>query len=388
MVVFKFSLVWMMVLAGFVSMAQAEISPLPYHIDTTLPPDDKTEDADKGTPTTNLEVGAEFFGHYNTQANEGMGGLAAIMIDLDVKLNERFSLFGAFHFDSSPWHDFLNETLEQRQHTPLAYDIKLEVEEFFADWIIIPERLKIRAGRRFSRYSYANQLHLADFEFNMKPRIYTSYWGNNHGMAIDGLSLKVKGSSGIANAALFMEAAKNGVASEQTLFTTVLDTHFDFRYFDLGVRGFTYFDHQNETHPLFIYLDETQTSLIPLNDQLGLNAWGGSTQWFFDLSDKKSLLLQAEWINRRMGDDFYPGMYAFVQLVHSERFLTSVMYQQLDIPVIKNNQITSQTEQVYTFGISYFPIEWHRLRLEYSHFSNSLHHRNMILLKYTFIVAV
>ncbi len=345
---------------------------------------DHDGDAGSNNPSIVIELGAETFMHHDFSANAMIGGLAAIMIDIDGHLNDSFSFFGAFHFDTSPWHDFLNEPFDHRQDAGFAYDVELEVEEFFVDWDILPEHLELRAGRRFSRFSYANQLHLADFQFNMKPRIFTSYWGNNHGLAIDGLSLSLSGEAGPAKAVFFAEAAKNGLASAHTMITTVLDTRFDLGGLDLGVRGFAYFDHQTENHPLLFGIDETRFDLINLHSGLGLNAWGMGVSSLWDLHNGKALLLQSEWVNRKLGDDFLLGMYAFLQFDFSEKLSASAMYQQLEMPVLSNDRLITEKEQAYTLGVSWFPLPEHRLRLEYNHFNNSAFYNKMILLKYTF----
>lgn len=335
-------------------------------------------------PELTFEIGAETFYHIDTQSGNMMGGLAAIMIDISGKVNDRFSFFGAFHFDSSPWYELLNTPLFERQEAAIAYDIDLEVEEFFLDWKPLPGRIELRAGRRFSRLSYANQLHLADFEFNMKPRIYTSYWGNNHGLALDGLSLELAGGGERVNVSILAEAAKNNRASDHAIVTTVVDARYAKDFFDIGLRGFAYFDHQTERHPFLIHLYDDDLGWVGLNSGMGLNAWGGGFKGLWGFDENRFVHLQAEWVYRKIGNDFLTGMYAFLQVDVSEKITAGVMYQNLEMPVFTEHGLHSETEKAYTAGLSYFPQTGHRLRIEYSNFSNSTFYNDMIVVKWTF----
>lgn len=353
--------------------------------------DDDADDADDddsfSQPYFSVEVGAESFFHHDFRSNETLGGLAAIMIDMDARISKHFSFFGAFHFDTSPWYDFLNQPFIERRGADFAYDIDLEVEEFFLTWAVLPGRLELSAGRRFSMVSYANQLHLADFQFNTKPRIFTDYWGNNHGLALDGIGLKwIVGTDNFSTSFLF-EAAKNGYSADHTIATGIVDTRLDLSAFELGVRGFTYFDHQTDHHPLIQYVPE-ETDWFFMDDGFSMNALGGGLYAYLPLTNNRSLLFQSEILNRKMARDNYYGMYGFLIFNYSASIAGSAMYQQLDIPLLTEGHSDRTREHGVTFGVSYFPTAGHRVRLEYSNFNNSAFYKSMLLAKWTFYVSV
>jgi len=336
-------------------------------------------------PFLEVELGGETYYKYSHESGDGIGGLAAIMVDLDGQLSDRLTFFGALHFDSSVWHDYLNQPARIRKENP-DYDIELEVEEFFITWKPEFASMEFTAGRMFSVVSYANQLHLADFQFNMKPRIFTEYWGDNHGLAMDGASLKWFRDAGRTRTALLFEAAKTGYDSEHTVFTSTVDFAFDMGNFDMGVRGFGYFDHQENDHPLIKYMPANGLWNETLNEGMGLNAWGGGVNALWDTPGERTVFFQTEWVNRKISDDNLFGGYAFLILDHNDKFSSSIMYQQLELPDFENPVKGFKKEKVYTIGFSYFPIYNHRLRLEYNHFSNSDFYDNMVLAKWTFFI--
>jgi hypothetical protein len=338
-------------------------------------------------PAFAIEVGAESFFHHDFRSNETLGGLAAIMIDMDARISQRFSFFGAFHFDTSPWYDFMNQPFIERQDAYFAYDIDLHVEEFYLTWAVVPERFELSAGRRFSMISYANQLHLADFQFNTKPRIFTEYWGDNHGMALDGIGLKwTVGHDNFSTSFLF-EAAKNGYSADHTIAIGIVDARLELSALELGIRGFTYFDHQTENHPLFHYVPG-QTEWFLMDDGFSMNATGGGLNAYLPLNNNRSLLFQSEILNRKMAADNYFGMYGFLIFNYSTSIAGSVMYQQLDIPLLTEGFSDRTREHSVTLGVSYFPAPDHRVRIEYGHFSNSNFYRSMLLAKWTFCVSI
>ncbi len=351
-------------------------------------PTDGSGEADN--PFLIIELGGETYYKYSPEPGDGIGGLAAIMVDLDGQLSERLTFFGAFHFDSAVWHDFLNKPAFVRKADP-DYDIELEVEEFFITWKPEATNLEFTAGRMFSVVSYANQLHLADFQFNMKPRIFTEYWGDNHGLALDGGSVKWFHDTGRSRTALLVEAAKNGYQSSHTVLTTTLDFAFNVGDFDMGIRGFGYFDHQENDHPFLKYVPSSHVSVadaVELNNGLGMNAWGGGANLLWYTPGDRSVFFQTEWVNRKLANESFFGGYAFLILNHTNKISSSIMYQQLELPDFGSQMVDDTNERVYTVGLSYIPIYNHRLRLEYNHFSESSFYDNMLLAKWTFFLEL
>lgn len=347
---------------------------------------DEDERITRTDPSFLIEVGAESFLYSGQRSSEVTGGLAAIMIDLDGRLSDRFSFFGAFHFDTSPWHAFLNQPMHERKDASFAYDIDLEVEEFFLTWLVVPGRLALSMGRRFSRVSHVNQLHLADFQFNTKPRVYTEYWGNNHGLALDGIGLTWLHETDRFAGSLTLEAAKNGHLSEQTTATAILDAQYDLGPMVLGIRGFSYFDYETEDHPLFHHFQDDD---LLLNDtRIGMNAAGGSLFMSMPLINNRSLLFQSKVLNRKMAGHNFLGMYGFLILSFSESIAGSIMFQQLELPAFHDSIQGHYHERGITLGLSYFPVPEHRIRLEFSKFENSSFYTDMLLLKWTFYVSI
>ncbi|ASB49775.1 hypothetical protein CDL62_11825 [Alkalitalea saponilacus] len=337
-------------------------------------------------PDIDLEIGGEIFAKQTTESGNYMLGLAAIMVDVDVIFNDKISLFGAFHFDSSPWHDLLNETRQTRMGTPSPYDIELEVEEFYLTWNTTGF-LTITAGRWFSRISPVNQLHLADFQFNMKPRIFTSYWGNNHGMAIDGIGTKLYYNNSNSEMALKTELAKNGIEKENTLLTNTLSYTYHNETTTINPRIFGYWEHQSNLHPFFALEEEENFNNQELQTGHKINGWGGNLTIEQTMRNDQSLLFTAEWMNRKFGNRSYPGGYAFLVYSPTDKWNASIMYQQLKLPLLEPG-IGSMSEKSITTGVSWFPYQNHRLRLEYQHYGEKIYHENMLLLKYTFIFDV
>ncbi len=338
------------------------------------------------TPAFELKIGGEGFYSIEPATGNGFGGIAAIMVDMDASIHEHLDFFAAFHFDSALWDDFLNKPRLQREGLPPEHRIDLTVEEFFLSWIPMGEILEIMAGRRFSGFSYANRLHLADFQFNMKPRIFTTYWGDNHGLALDGISLRVTLPNDGFSTSFMVEAAKSAYGGDQTVMTSVLDAGFSAGNLDIGLRGFGYFDHQTFCHPLLNYCNEDISSQLTLDEGFALNAFGGGTNLLWKTGGRKSVFFQAEWIGRRIMSNFLYGGYAFAKLVHSEKVSSSFMVQQLEMPDFLGEEPNGRIERSYNPGISYFPMEKHRFRLEYHYSDNSIYYRNMLLFKYTFFL--
>ncbi|TCO09772.1 hypothetical protein [Natronoflexus pectinivorans] len=337
-------------------------------------------------PQVDLEIGGELFAKQTTESGNYMMGVAAVMIDIDLVFNEKVSLFGAFHFDSSPWHDLLNETRQTRMTESSPYDIELEVEEFYLTWNAT-RFLTVTAGRWFSRISPVNQLHLADFQFNMKPRIFTSYWGSNHGMAIDGIGTKLHYSTDNSELALKTEFAKNGIEKENTLFTNTLSYKHTNERTTINPRIFGYWEHQTTNHPFLALQDEENFKMRELRTGLKKNGWGGSLTISHNIRSNQSLLFTTEWMNRKYGSSNYPGAYAFLVYSPSENWSASIMYQQLKLPLATDGVGTINEKSIIS-GISWFPYTNHRLRLEYQHYGEKIYHENMLLMKYTFIFDI
>ncbi len=337
-----------------------------------------------------MEMGGETYSKYSPEAGDGIGGLAGIMVDLDGNLSEQMTFFGALHFDSSLWHDFLNKPAYIRKENS-NNEIGMEVEEFFITWKPDIANLEFTAGRMFSVISYANQLHMSDFQFNMKPRIFTEYWGDNHGLALDGGSIKWQYDAGRTRTAFLVEAARNGYQSEHTMLTSTVDFAFDMGNVDMGLRGFGYFDHQANDHPFFNNIpasDAPFVDAVELNDGLGMNAWGGGANFLWDRPGDRSVFFQTEWVNRKFANDNFFGGYAFLVLNHTDKISSSIMYQQLELPDFESGAINVTEEQVYTVGLTYLPVYNHRLRLEYNHFTDNSFYDNMLLAKWTFFIEI
>lgn len=334
-----------------------------------------------------IEIGGEIFSAFDAVDNHWMGGLAAIMVDVDVRVNNRLSLFGAFHFDSDVWHDFMNKPAFQRQEEGFAYDIELEVEEFFITWLAFPGKMELTAGRMFSVISYANQLHLADFQFNMKPRIFTDYFGSNHGLALDGFSSKFYTSNDLLTASVFVEAAKNGFDRDLLVLTGTTDLIVRMDDVSYGFRAFGYFDHQRSDHPAFMYIPSSELPfMVDLKDGFGLNAWGAGIHLLWEMQTHSSIFFQSEFVSRSLGEEFLRGGYAFLIFSHTPKLSSSFMFQQLEIPLFREKGWSTATETAYTFGLSYFPFEGNRLRIEYSRFHDSPFYNHMLLAKWTFFL--
>jgi hypothetical protein len=97
---------------------------------------------------------------------------------------------------------------------------------------------------------------------------------------------------------------------------------------------------------------------------------------------------QTEVVSRRMAGDDYFGMFGFVLFNFSEVIAGSAMYQQLALPVIKEGIPERIIEHAMTLGLSYYPFPGHRIRFEYSDFTNSSFYKRMLIAKWTFCVSV
>ncbi len=334
-----------------------------------------------------IDLGGESFVAHDPAYGKSTAGLTAIMLDVDARINRRFSLFAAFHFDSEVWHGLINLPRAMRTDEARGPGLDLEVEEFFVSWSPLFPHLELTAGRMFSVSGYANQLHLADFHFNMKPRIFSAYWGDNHGLSLDGLSLKLSGRRGRAHAAFFVEAARNDQAREHSMLLTVADLRFGLEGFDLGFRGFAYADFHSFDHPLYQYAPEASLPLPGLGGgDFGLHALGGGMNAMWPMGAGKNLFFQAEWMQRNAPGESFGGGYAFVVLDHSERFSSSLMLQQLEVAAFSRGQWQKQSEKALTLGLSYYPVPYQRFRLEYARFSQSLYYDRLLLLKWTFFI--
>lgn len=333
-------------------------------------------------PSIGLEVGGELFYKYGLQSKDHLGGLAAIMVDVDFHISRSLTGFGAFHFDSSPWYDFMNRSFQtgDSDHP----DIELHVEEFFAEWAPV-EFFRLKAGRRYSRFSQVNQLHLADFQFATKPRILTAYMGDNHGLALDGVSMQWLINSGGSTFWWLTELEKTGLAGEDLSFTTVLNWTLDLGSSDLSIRTYGFFDHQQrEDNRLYNSFAPDEYALLPLDSDIGLNAWGGSVRYEASRSSRRPLMLHAELMNRRISDRYFTGGFAFVHYGFAQRWIANMMYQQLDLPFIADDALDFVTERSVTIGIAFMATPDQRIRLEYSYYDGSPFYNDMLLLKYTF----
>lgn len=333
-------------------------------------------------PSVGLDVGGELFYKYGLHSNRHFGGLAAIMIDVDYNISRNITGFGAFHFDSSPFYDFMNRSFqtEDSEHP----DIELHVEEFFVEWTPVTF-FRLKAGRRYSRFSQVNQLHLADFQFSTKPRILTAYMGDNHGLALDGVSMQWLLHSGSSTFWWLTELEKTGFSGEDLSFTTVLNWRLAIGSSNLMVRTYGFFDHQQRPdNRLFNSFAPDEYALLPLDSVIGLNAWGGSVRFEALQSSGRPLILHAELMNRRVSDRYFTGGFAFVHYGFAERWIANMMYQQLDVPFIADSDLDFVTERSLTLGLSFIATPDQRIRLEYSYFHDSPFFDDMLLLKYTF----
>jgi hypothetical protein len=343
-------------------------------------------DADRNRKL-DFDLTGETFFAFDYRTRKGLGGLAHIMFDIDIHLTDIISVTGAFHFDTSPWQNFLNKPAAYRQENKvLAYDIKIEAEEFFIKLSQPIKNFDVYVGRMFSYISYANQLHVNDFQYNIKPRIFTDYWGNNHGFSLDGLRARLFTGRNNIVASLFIEAAKAGEYSENKVITAIADATFDLGTLQIGLRGFSYFDHQTSNHPMLRYLPLNQVERFNLRDEFGLNSHGIGfrAKWHGKLSEP--VLFQTEWMNRRVSKDFYSGGYAFLIIPLKEKLMGSIMFQQLENAVLYDDDSYSNKEKAATLGLWYLPITDHRLRLEHSRYFNSLFYRSLTTIKWTFAV--
>ncbi len=333
-----------------------------------------------------LDLGGEFFAQQSLQNNESLIGLAAIMVDVDLYLNEKLTGFAAFHFDSSPWHSFLNRSYNYNETD--EYDISLHVEEFHMQWQAT-KIISLKVGRRYAGISAVNAMHLADFDFSTKPRIFTMYYGDNHGLAIDGLSLKLEQSFGNSNISLENEWGKNSIHRNTGQLSSTLRYQYENDKNIIDARIYGYFDYQNapENKLLNLFDAADYYSLQPSN-AFEMNAKGASLSYNYILSDQKNLLLHAELMTREIGKKSYMGGFAYLQAQFSEKWNASIMYQELKVPFFENSLLNAYTERITTLGISYEPNENQRIRLEYSNTNNNPFYDNMLLLKYRVYVNI
>jgi len=346
---------------------------------------DKTKE--KPSTAFEIEIGGEFFAKQAFEKKPFLTGLAAIMIDLDFQVSNRLSGFAAFHFDSGIWHSFINRSFivdEEKDHT----DIELHVEEFFVAWNPI-NFLELKAGRRYSRISRANYMHLADFEFNAKPRVFTTFFGDNHGLAIDGLSGEVKMESEKTSFSFLTEIGRNGDQSNNLIVTSTMEAGFESKNWNASIKGFSIFDHQQNDNPWFSKsISPERQNLLNLTEGLKMNALGASISLFTSVTKTLDINISTETFSRKLGNAKLFGGFGFARATFGKRFSLALMYQAVEIPTIENNSIASIREQSTTLGVSWFPTDRQRLNLEFSNFSNSPFYNNMVLLKYTFNIGI
>lgn len=338
-------------------------------------------------PKLKSEAGAELFFLQNTASSENLIGLAAIMIDLDMVISRQTTAFAAFHFDASPFYSLLNRSF-QTELEP-EYEIDLHVEELYALWEPTAY-FALKAGRRYSGISAVNESHLADFQFNMKPRIFTAYIGDNHGLAMDGLSMKWILPLGPGRLSWLTEAAKNSLTGKDWVITGILDWSSNEikNGYTFGVRAFTYFDQQKKTDKLlYNTFHPEEYAMLYLQRDMNLNARGLSVSLAKETAGSRGIYFHAEWMQRRISRFFYSGGFAFVHLTLSEKWHAGLMYQHLELPFIEDGNLDRQTEYAIIPGLSYQPGNQHRIRLEYNHFENSPFYEPFLLMKYTFMIS-
>lgn len=340
-----------------------------------------------GKPKLTPEAGAEFFFLQNTASSENLIGLAAVMIDLDMVISRQATAFAAFHFDASPFYSFLNRSFQTEMNPD--YEIDLHVEELYALWEPAAY-FALKAGRRYSGISPVNELHLADFQFNMKPRIFTAYIGDNHGLAIDGLSMKWTLPLGPGRLSWLTEAAKNSFSGKDWVVTAILDWSANEikNGYSFGIRAFSYFDHQKKTDKhLYNTFHPEELAMLHLQKDMNLNAHGFSVSFAKETAGNRGLYFHAEWMQVRISRRFYSGGFAFVHMALSEKWYAGLMYQQLELPFIEGDQLDRLTEYSITPGLSYKSSPNQRIRLEIGLYENSPFFDQFLLLKYTFVIG-
>ncbi|MFO7978107.1 MAG: hypothetical protein R6U64_05555 [Bacteroidales bacterium] len=347
----------------------------------------RPEDSIKSSRGLFLELNAETFLKQGVSSGRNYMGLAAIMLEVEGSLHRKFSFSGALGFDSSLWQDFLNTPAALRYQPTSQTELTPAVEEFLISWIADPDHFSVSAGRMLSGINYAGNHRSADSYFNYNPRIFTEYWGDNGGLALDGIRGQWQQQTDEFTGSLTVEAAKNGYHSEQFILTTIIDLNLQAESLEIGTRWFGYFDHQEHEHP-FLKWNTTDHSGTFVCEGFGFNAWGAAinASWRKEASEKA--ILQLQLMNRKLGDSFVRGGYASLVYNLTPRLSNTLMLQHLERPVFQEASLKVKEERGITLGMAYMPLPGHRLCLEYNYFANSSFYADMIVAKWSFLVTL
>ncbi len=336
-------------------------------------------------PQLFVEIGGETFYSFQAGNNNLYGGLAAIMIDMELLVNRQFTLFSAFHFDSDKWHALLNPSLGTDPGDIDPGGIGLEVEEFFLKWAPGNSGFNLSAGKMLARIGFANQVHLSDFEFAIKPRVFSEYWGDNHGVYTEGLRASYLVQTGVLDLGFRLEASKTDLSETAMEVIPSMDLGLSIGNTNLGLKAFAKFDHQTEAHSFWNRLTADAHQAFIMEDGGGFNSFGGGLSIFHEYDAEKNLHFQTEWISRRFASQQYLGGYAFLKYTPSSSFRYGIMFQDLQLPALSQSGVVMENETSLVGNISYFPNDSQRIMVEYSHFPNSLFYGSMIMLKWTFV---
>jgi len=331
-----------------------------------------------------VDVGAELFAKYAFPDGGTMAGIGAIMVDADLRISPSVTGFGAFRFDGRSWYNYLNRGRlgDYKQEAEYAF----HVEEFFVLWQPIP-LLEIKAGRRYSRISPANQLHLADFEFNAKPRIFTAYMGENYGLGVDGISMQWNLEREKNHLYWLTEASKNSMNQRDLMITSSLGYIRKGLQHTISLRGFIIADHESwRGHRLLGAIHPLDYAKLYLIDEMDINTWGTSLVVDRALGNGRSLRLQGEYISQQIGGNWFRGGYAFLHYHFRPKWQVNLMYQALEVPELHPKYLlfTHNNEQIITAGFAWLPNQDQRIRIEYTPYFNLDYY--VLLFKYTFMV--
>ncbi len=341
---------------------------------------------EKTLPGIEMDFGLELFAKKEFEKCPFRVGLAAFMIDLGVKASDKFWGFAALHFDSKNWHSFLNRSFEAKESDG-DFGIELHLEELFVAWNPL-KRLEIKAGRRYSRISRANSLHLSEFEFNTKPRVLTKFFGDNHGLAIDGICGQMDFEFGGATINILSEIGRNNREASGLIISNSIEAVFENKNSTLGLKGFTIFDKQQNENPWFSNnIPKEYHNQLNLTEGVNLNSFGLIINYSTKISKGLSLQISAEGLTRKLGNKNFYGGFGFTHFKFNNKFAGGIMLQDVNFPHFEYGSLNSIREKATTLGLSWYPDTNKRLNLEWSTFSNSPFYNNMVLMKYTLILG-
>lgn len=345
------------------------------------------EESMESLPLLDLELSGETFFKQGFSSGRNFMGLAAIMVDLSGSLNPQLSFSGAIGFDSSLWQDFLNTPATYRYQPQSQAEMTPAVEAFSITWTPEGGPFSVTAGRMISGIGFADHQYSADSYFNFNPRIFTEYWGDNAGLSLDGIRGQWKQQYNELTTTLMVEAAKNGYDSEQVILTTIFDIGLKAGPIEISSRWFGYFDHQEHEHPSLRWhtLGNPDSFVC---EGMGFNAWGAAVNSSWEKNGLQKAIIQLQFMNRKLGNTFMTGSYAFLVWNHTPRLSSSLMLQHLERPVFPEASLEVTQEQGILLGMAYVPLPGHRLCLEYNYFENSSFYGNMLVAKWNFFIPL